>query len=183
MTTTATQTGASALWILLLTAASTATTLVLSCATPFPALAALAAVHMRQRDGLILMALAWAASQLTGFFILHYEIKSTTYGWALGLFVAAIVSGLGAYAALRRMEGRPPALRMAAAYVAAFVAFKLVIIAFSAFWLGGLATALNAEIVGWQFVRNAAILIGLLAAYHALVAVGVPAARRVPATA
>ena len=43
--------GASALWVSLLTAASTTATLALACATPFPALAALAAVHMRRRDG------------------------------------------------------------------------------------------------------------------------------------
>lgn len=171
-----TKTGASALWILLLTLASTATTLALSCATPFPALAALAAAHMRRRDGLILMALAWLASQLTGFFILRYAIQDTTYGWAGGLFVAAIVSGLGAYAALDRLEGRPAVLRMAAAYVAAFVAFKVVIVAFSALWLGGLDTALDGGIAGWQFLRNAAILAGLLALYHGLVASGAPRA-------
>ena len=60
--------GASALWVALLTAASTATTLALACATPFPSLAALAAVHMRQRDGVALMLLAWLASQGVGFF-------------------------------------------------------------------------------------------------------------------
>lgn len=175
--TTATKMGASALWILLLTMASTATTLALSCATPFAALAALAAAHMRQRDGLILLALAWLASQLSGFFILHYAIEDTTYGWSLGLLVAAIASGLGARAALGRMEGQPMAIRLAAAYVAAFVAFKLVIIAFSAFWLGGLDTALDIGIAGRQFLRNAAILVGLLALYRVLVSAGVPAAR------
>ena len=46
--------GASALWVTLLTAASSVTTLALGCATPFPSLAALAAVHMRRRDGLAL---------------------------------------------------------------------------------------------------------------------------------
>lgn len=172
------QTGASTLWIILLTAASTVTTLALACATPFPALAALAALHMRRRDGLILMALAWGASQATGFFILHYEIRDTTLGWALGLFVAAVASGLGAYAALSRLEGRSSVLRLAAAYAAAFVAFKLVIAAFAAFWLGGLDTSLDLGIMAKQFVRNAAILGGLLAIYHGLIALGAPSARR-----
>jgi len=175
---TSPQTGASTIWIILLTAASTLTTLALACATPFPALAALAAMHMRRRDGLILMALAWGASQATGFFILHYAIKDTTLGWALGLLVAAMASGLGAYAALAHMEGRSLALRLGTAYVAAFVAFKLVIIAFSAFWLGGVETALDLGIITKQFVRNAAILGGLLAIYHGLIALGVPSARR-----
>jgi len=176
--TTAEPTGASTLWIILLTAASTVTTLALACATPFPALAALAAMHMRRRDGLILMALAWVASQMTGFFILHYVVRDTTLGWALGLLVAAMASGVGAYAALKRLEGRSRALRLGAAYVAAFVGFKLIILAFSAFWLGGIETALDPAILTTQFVRNAAIFGGLLAVYHGLVALGVPSARR-----
>lgn len=43
---------ASTLWTTLLTAASTATTFMLACATPFPALAALTSVHMRRHDGM-----------------------------------------------------------------------------------------------------------------------------------
>ena len=174
--------GASALWIFLLTVASTLTTLAFSCATPFPALAALAALHMRRRDGLILMGLAWLASQLPAFLILAYKIKDTTAGWTLGLAVAATVSSVGAYAALKRLGTQSLVTRLAVAYVAAFIAFKLVILGFS-FWLGGTDTALDMGIVARQFVRNAAILTGLLMLYHGLVAIGVPAARRHMATA
>lgn len=180
------QRGASTLWIVLLTVASTVTTLVLACATPFPALAALAALHMRRSDGLTLMAIAWAASQLTGFLVLGYEVKSTTWGWAIGLAVAALASGVGAYAALGqvdgRLGGRSTALRLAVAYVAGFVAFKIAILAF-AFWLGGVATTLDPDILMRQFVRNGAILIGLFALYRALVAIGIPGARRQVAAA
>jgi hypothetical protein len=167
--------GASMLWIMLLTAASTITTLLLACATPFPALAALAAVHMHRRDGLTLMGAAWAASQLTGFLILGYEIKDTTWGWAAGLGVAALVSAAGSYAALGRLSGRSTALRLAVAYVAGFVAFKLVILFFS-FGLGGVATTLDPDILTRQFLRNGAILTGLFLLYRGLVAAGVPAA-------
>lgn len=62
------------------------------------------------------------------------------------------------------------------AYGVGFVAFKLVILAFS-FWLGGVATTLDPDILARQFLRNGAILIGLFALYHGLVALGVPAAR------
>ena len=72
--------GASTLWISLLTAASTGTTLLLACATPFPALAALSAVHMRPRDGIALMMLAWAASQAVGFGLLGYPHDPATLG-------------------------------------------------------------------------------------------------------
>ena len=50
MTTLSTR-GSATLWVVLLTAASLGTTWVLACMTPFAALAALAAVHLRRRDG------------------------------------------------------------------------------------------------------------------------------------
>src|SRR5690606_37460670 len=77
--------GTAALWVALLTAASSATTLALACATPFPALAALAAVHMRRRDGLALMLLAWAASQVVGFALLGYPRHGSTLAWGAAL--------------------------------------------------------------------------------------------------
>lgn len=168
--------GASTLWILLLTLASTATTLVFACATPFPALAALAAVHMRRKDGLILMGAAWFASQAVGFLILGYPHEPSTLGWAVGLAVAAVGSALGADAALARFGSVPIGGRLAVAYLAGFAAFKGIVLLF-AFGLGGVESTLDPGIVSRQFVRNGAILIGLFALYRALVALGVPAAR------
>ena len=109
------QRGASALWVALLTAASTATTLALACATPFPSLAALAAVHMRRRDGIALMLLAWAASQFVGFFLLGYPRDGSTLAWGAGLGTAAVGSALAAYAALRALEYRSVAARLSLA--------------------------------------------------------------------
>lgn len=165
---------ASTLWILLLTAASTATTLVFACATPFPALAALAAMHMRCRDGLILILLSWAVSQIIGFAWLGYPHDPATIGWAAALACAAVGSVWGADQALLRMATSSRVIRLVAAYVAAFIAFKAIILLW-AFPLGGVTTALSPEILARQFVRNGAILIGLLALHRSLVALGVPA--------
>jgi hypothetical protein len=175
MTRIASKAGASTLWIILLTAASTATTLVLACATPFPALAALAAVHMRRRDGLELMGLAWLASQATGLFILHYEIRDTTYGWAAGLAVAGLASGWAAHATAERLGMRPTWQKLGAAYLTGFIAFKLVVLAFG-LWLGDGGAALDPGVIASQFARNGAILLGLFALYRGLVALGVPPA-------
>ncbi len=166
--------GASTLWILLLTAVSTITTLVLACATPFPALAALAAVHMHRRDGVLLMLAAWAVSQGIGFGMLHYPHDATTLGWAVALGTAAIVSALAASSIAGRLSSAFP-VRLALAYVAGFVAFKAIVFLWS-LGLGGAATALSPSIMANQFLRNGAILIGLLILYRALVALGVPAA-------
>lgn len=166
---------ASALWITLLTVASTVTTVVLACATPFPALAALAAVHMRPRDGIMLMLAAWAASQLVGFCILDYPRDANTIGWSIALATAAIGSVWVAYRLLDKTNAMAKPLQLIASYCAAFVAFKLVVLLWS-FGLGGVATALDPIILVRQFARNGAILIGLLALYHALVAIGAPRA-------
>ena len=173
--------GASALWVSLLTAASTVTTLALACATPFPALAALAAVHMRRRDGIALMLLAWAASQAVGFLLLGYPRDGSTLAWGAGLGTAAIGSALAGYAVLRALDCKSAAARMATAYAAGFAAFKGIILLW-ALVLGGLHTAMAPDLLVEQFLRNGAILIGLYGLYRALVAVGVPAPPR-PATA
>ena len=173
--------GASALGVSLLPAASTATTLALACATPFPALAALAAVHMRRRDGVALMLLAWAASQFVGFFLLGYPRDGSTLGWGAGLGTAAVGSALAGYAALRALPYRSVAARLGLAYAAGFTAFKGIILAW-ALVLGGLHTAMAPDLLAEQFVRNGAILIGLYVLYRLLVAAGVPAPPQ-PATA
>jgi len=166
---------ASTLWIVLLTVASTATTLVFACATPFPALAALAALHMRRRDGLILMLLSWFVSQAVGFGLLGYPHELQTLLWAPGLLSAALGSAVAAYVVLARMGSASFAVRLITAYVAAFVAFKLVALVW-AFFLGGIDSAYSLEVLVRQFVRNGAILLGLLALYHLLVRIGLPGA-------
>ena len=166
--------GASALWVALLTAASTATTLALACATPFPALAALAAVHMRRRDSVALMLLAWLASQCVGFFLLGYPRDGSTLAWGFALGTAAVGSALAGYAAVQALEYRSVAARLSLAYAAGFTAYKGIIVGW-ALVLGGLHTATAPDLLAEQFVRNGAILIGLYGLYRLLVAAGVPA--------
>jgi hypothetical protein len=171
------------LWIVLLTAASTVTTLVLACATPFPALAAIAATQMNRRDGIALMIVAWIASQAVGFCLLDYPRDAGTMLWATALGMAAVVAVLAAQAGVARSGVRPGIARVALAYVIAAIAFKLVILLWS-FGLGGVATALSPTINARQLLRNGAILIGLMLLYRGLVSLGLPAASRdAPATA
>jgi len=169
-----TQARASTLWIMLLTLASMATSFALACTAPVAALAALAAVHMRPRDGIALALAAWGANQAVGFLVLHYPHDPKTLLWGVGLGTAAAGSAIGAYAVLGRIEVRSTALKLAIAYLAAFVAGKLVTLCWAAV-LGGVAITLNPGYSFDQFVRNGAILIGLYAFYRLLVALGVPA--------
>lgn len=164
---------ASLLWILLLTVASTLTTLVFACATPFPALAALAAIHMTRRDGVLLMVAAWIVSQTVGFCFLGYPWDAATAltGFAIGTAAIAGVIGAGSVAARMRITGT--LVRLVVAYVAAFAVFKVAIMLWAPI-MGHADAALSLQVMVRQFVRNAAILAGLYALYRGLTAVGVP---------
>jgi hypothetical protein len=176
------QNKASTLWIMLLTAVSTVTTLALACATPFPALAALAAIHMRKRDGVALVLLAWAASQMVGFCVHDYPRDASSIGWAVGLATAAGGAVTGAYAVIHHTGAVPAWFRTGGAYLGAFVMFKLVVL-FWAMILGGAEMAFAPAIVAKQFVRYATILIALMALYRGLTSIGVPIAHGATATA
>ncbi|WP_217429807.1 hypothetical protein, partial [Sphingomonas bacterium] len=97
MTPSTTSRGAIALWIVLLTLASTGTTWALACMTPFAALAALAATHLRRRDGAALMLVTWGVSQAVGFGVLHYPHDPKTIEWGAALGLAALGAVGGAY--------------------------------------------------------------------------------------
>ncbi|KQX19397.1 MULTISPECIES: hypothetical protein [unclassified Sphingomonas] len=174
--TTFSKSGASGLWLLLFTVASSVTSLLLACATPFPSLAALAAVHMDRRAGIALMLLAWVAAQAVGFCVLGYPFAASSLGWAAGLGTAAVASLIGARLLLPRFAGAPVWARLAIAYVAGFLVFKLVVFAW-ALGLGGAHAAADPAVMGRQFVRNAVILAGLSALHRGLLALGVPPAR------
>lgn len=183
MTELSTERNAGLLWILLLTVASMLTTLVFACATPFPALAALAAIHMNRRDGVLLMVAAWVVSQTVGFCFMGYPWDGATAltGFAIG--TAAVAGVLAASLVDARLRDRSTVVRIVVAYVAAFAAFKVAIMLWAPI-MGHADAALSLRIMVRQFVRNGAILAGLHAFYRGLTAIGVPQpgrARRVVA--
>jgi hypothetical protein len=163
------------LWVAVLTAAGTAVSLVLACATPFPALAAMGAAYMNRRANVALALAAWGASQLVGFCKGDYPVTPGAFGWAAGIGVAAVVGALAAQGTAAKAKGEP--LRLVLGYVAAFAAFKLAILGWGMV-KGDLGHAMSLEILTRQFVRNGAILLGLVALYRGLTAAGVPTARR-----
>jgi len=174
--------GASTLWILLLTGASTVTTLALACATPFPALAALAAMHMRRRDGIALMTASWVAGQAVGYCVLGYPGDPRTIAWGVAIGIAAVAAVLAADVIAYSLKRHSFSLRLMAGYVAGLFGFKAVI-ALASLGLGGAKLALSLPILADQFVRNGAILVVLLALYRLLVTLGLPAAPQRMATA
>ncbi len=163
---------ASLTWIALLTVASTVTTLVFACATPFPSLAAVAAVYMNRRDGVTLMLAAWLVSQAVGFCFMGYPWDAATALTGIAVGTAAIGGVIAAGLASARLRtGTLP--RLVVAYVTAFVAFKVAIMLWAPI-MGHADAALSLHVVVRQFVRYAAVLAGLQALYLALTAIGLP---------
>ena len=164
--------GVAILWVAMLAVVSAAVTLGLACATPFVALAALAGMRLRLRDGVALMVIAWASSQVIGFAALHYPSDPVTIAWGGAMLSAA----LAALVAARWGGGKAPvgAAALAAGFGAGFVAYKLVLLGWS-FVLGGVHTALSPYWTAQQFGREALILVGLVAGWRLLVRAGLPA--------
>ncbi len=169
---------ASLTWIVLLTVASTLTPLVFACATPFPSLAALAAVYMNRRDGVMLILGAWLVSQTIGFCFMGYPLDAGTAltGFAVG---TAAVAGVIAAGLVNTKLSTNILLRIVVAYVTAFVAFKVTILLWAPI-MGHAEAALSLQVMARQFVRNAAILAGLQLLYLALTAMGVPRLHQAP---
>jgi hypothetical protein len=168
------------LWVGLLTATSAAATLALSCATPFSALATVAATRMPAREGLALMGLAWAVTQAIGFCVKDYPRDPGTLAWAIAILTAALASQGAARWSQTLVRAPYPPVRVGVAFGSAFIAYKLTLVAWSLV-LGGFHTAVSPFYAARQFGREALILAGLLAVYHALVMLGLPAARRAKA--
>lgn len=168
------------LWVALLTATSALGTLALACAMPFVALAAVAATRMPARAGLTLITLTWAINQAVGFGVLHYPTDWRTLTWGAGMLSAALVAVAAARWGDRATARTNPAVRLATAYGTGFVGFKATLLAWSLV-LGGVHTALSPYWTARQFALEAAVLVALVALYHALLAIGVPAARRAAA--
>ena len=176
MTETPAVRGATLLWIVLLTAASLMTTWALACMTPFAALAALAATHMRSRDGAALMLVSWGVSQGVGFGLLHYPHDATTIAWGVALGLAALGAVGGAYLALSMLRTDNLAARLSVAFVAAFVSFKLVLVVGDVVLGSPFSSTVAPRLLLVQVPREAAVTLALLLLYRSLVAIGLPAA-------
>ena len=159
------------LWILLLTAASVFVTLGMACATPFAALATLAALHMSRRDGLALIGIAWLADQAVGYGLLGYPRTANSFAWGVILGVSAFVALLAAQALAGRLRDRGPVLAGGLAFAGAFVAYEGVLVAATAVLASG-AEAFSLPIVGWVLRVNLLSLLGLLILYRLAVWIG-----------
>jgi hypothetical protein len=150
-----------ALWLALLVAASIAFSLGFSCAVPFAAFGAVAALTLERRDALMLIGAIWLANQLVGFGFLDYPWTADTFVWGIVLGAVAILCTTAGIFAAGRLEGRDTILAALTAFIAAFVVYEGSLFVVSATLLGGLEDFAPAIVVRILEI-NAAAFVGLL---------------------
>jgi hypothetical protein len=162
------------IWLILLTIASVLTTFALACVTPLAAFGALAALHMKRAEAVMLMSIVWLASQVIGVGYLHYPYTASTVAWGGAFLISALVCMECAALVTRRMESAPNVVRAVGALVASMVVFKIAIYLFG-MELGGNASAFKMSVVTNYAWTNALTFVVLLVLYHIGVAVGLVA--------
>lgn len=167
------------LWTATLAAAAILFSLRFACATPFAALATVAALNLRARDALLMVMATWLTNQLVGFGLLHYPHRLDTLAWGAAIGMAA-VAACGAAMACRRLV-RQPLVAAGASLPAAYATYELLL--YAATWLlpsGGGAFSL--AVVAHILLINAVAYAGLLVLQGAAARVGLPAPK-LPASA
>jgi hypothetical protein len=147
-------------WIGALTASTILGSFVFACATPFAALAALAALFLPRRDALALMIFNWLVNQVIGYGFLHYPQTWDSFAWGGAI-------GLGALAALPAAwwaEGlaRPIGWFASAvsAFIAAFVGYEIILYAAATVLPAG--DGFSASVILYVLEVNGAGFAGLL---------------------
>ncbi|WP_257170338.1 hypothetical protein [Bradyrhizobium sp. SRS-191] len=153
---------AAAFCFALLTTACALASFVFACATPFAAFAVIAAAMLPLRAALPAVLGAWLVNQGIGFGALHYPVDATTLAWGAVIGAAALVATVAARGVLRALRTSPASLAFAAALLAAYAAYELVLLAATPA-LGG-AASFTLPIVARLGLTSAAWLVGLVAA-------------------
>lgn len=159
------------LWIGLLTVASVILSGKFACATPFAALATLAALDIQRRDGLLLVGAVWLANQIVGFVVLSYPHELQAYAWGIAIGAAAVAAYLSARWILSAFAAINALFAAGAAFAVAFAAYEGVLYA-AGFVLPGGDGAFTAEIVERIALINAVAFVVLLVVHRVAVALG-----------
>jgi hypothetical protein len=149
-----------AAWPASLAAATVLGSFALACVFPFAAFAALAALTMKPRTGLALVASAWAANQAVGFFVLSFPWEAQAVGHGIAILAATLAAfGIARFTAAKM--GSNPFVRSITALISAFVVYELVLLAYAQY--GGGAENFTAQIVGDVALNDALWFAGLMA--------------------
>jgi hypothetical protein len=163
-------------WLALIVLGGAGFSLFFACATPFAALATLAALNMDRRDGAAAVVLAWLANQAIGYGMLGYPWTWDSFAWGGAIGLAAL---LGYVAARALSSDQPVRLAVSLPFVAAFAAYEI------ALYMAGFALGTEPSAFAFAVVRqilevNIVALIGLWAVSQLLPVMRLGANRTVP---
>jgi hypothetical protein len=147
-------------WPASLAASTVVGSLLLACVFPFASFAALAALTMTPRRGLMLVTAAWALNQATGFFLMSFPWEAQAVGHGIAILAATLAATVVARAAIEKVRG-PFALRAGAALLSAFIMHQLLLRAYAS--VGGGAENFSAEIVTGVALNDAIWFTSLVA--------------------
>lgn len=163
-----------ATWIASLVAGGAGLSLFFACATPFAALATLAALKTDRRDTAMVVGLIWLANQFIGYAFLGYPWTWDSAAWGIAIGASA---GLAVLAASALSATRRTSLAISLPFVGAFAAYELGLYA-AAFMLPSEAMAFSAGVVGHLFLINVVALVALMVIRQLANVVGRSAAER-----
>jgi hypothetical protein len=153
-------------WAAFLVAASAIGSLVFACATPFAAVAAVAAMTLPLRAALATSTGVWLANQAVGFGLLAYPVEFTSLAWGVALVAASLAATVAAWWASVRLGGQAEPARWMAAFAAALLAHQAVLFATSLVLGGG--EGFTASAVGGIAALNAIWAAGLGLVFRAV---------------
>jgi hypothetical protein len=169
-------------WIALLTVATIAASFVFACATPFPALATLAALHMNRRDAFALIAVIWGANQIIGYGFLHYPQTPDSFAWGIAIGAGAMIATAIAAGAEKVVRPYGTIAAMPASFVLAFAGYEVMLRAAAAA-LPSHPDAFGMAVTLYVLEVNALAFAGLMALQFvgALIGLATPRHRAAPA--
>jgi hypothetical protein len=152
--------GAQMVWPLSLGASTVVGSLLLACVFPFASFAALAALTMTPRRGLMLVTAAWAVNQATGFFLMSFPWDAQAVGHGIAILAATLAATVVARLVADNIRG-VTALRAVAALASAFVVHQVLLRAYAS--VGGGAENFSADIISGVALNDAMWFTGLMA--------------------
>jgi len=158
------------IWATILTIAAIASSLALSCVTPFAALAVALAGTVGLRASLRAVAIVWFANQFVGFVFFHFPLATNTFLWGLVIGIAALLTTIVAAIVMKYGSSSTAAVRLSVALVASFAIYELVLL-IAAIFLGSLES-FRPSIVAQLAWINAASLLGMIVLNELIAAVG-----------
>lgn len=155
-------------WIALIVGSGIGFSFFFACATPFAALATLAALKVERRDTIAIVGLVWLANQVIGYSVLGYPWTWDSAAWGLAIGASGLLALL---AAIALAPTRSAPLAVSLPFIGAFATYELSLYGAACVLPGG-AGAFSAAVVQQIFLVNLAALAGLLAAYQLARATG-----------